>query len=45
MQERFSEDLRRLAEEAFELADQTCGSCKNFHMLWPYLRLAGASGG
>lgn len=42
---RFSEDLEQLALEAFELAQQRCGSCKNFHMLWPYLRLAGASGG
>jgi SAM-dependent methyltransferase len=41
---RFSEDLPLLAVEAFELAGRFCGACKNFHMLWPYLRLAGASG-
>jgi hypothetical protein len=42
---RFSEELTRTAAEAFDLAGRLCGSCKNFHMLWPYLRLAGASGG
>lgn len=42
---RFSEDLRQLAAEASELAGRFCGSCKNFHLLWPYLRLARASGG
>jgi len=42
---RFSEDLRQLAAEASELAVCLCGQCQNFHLLWPYLRLAGASGG
>jgi len=42
---RFAEHLERLAEEAFELGDRLCGSCKVFHMLWPYTRIAGASGG
>jgi SAM-dependent methyltransferase len=42
---RFSEDLPQLAVEAFQVADRLCGSCKNFHMLWPYNRLAKASGG
>jgi SAM-dependent methyltransferase len=40
---RFAEDLRALAAEAAELAPQLCGPCQNFHLLWPYLRLAGAS--
>jgi len=43
--ERFNEDLPQLAAEAFALAEQRCGACKNFHMLWPYHRLAEASGG
>ena len=42
---RFSEDLRQLAAEAPNLASCFCGDCQNFHFLWPYLRLAGASGG
>jgi len=42
---RFNEDLPRLAEEASELAGRLCGSCQNFHLLWPYHRLAKASGG
>jgi SAM-dependent methyltransferase len=42
---RFSEDLPQLAVEAFEAADRFCDSCKNFHVLWPYHRLAKASGG
>ena len=39
------EDLGALAPEAYELSDRLCGDCRNFHCLWPYLRLAGASGG
>jgi SAM-dependent methyltransferase len=42
---RFSEDLRQLAVEAAEVSGRLCGSCANFHMLWPYNRLAKASGG
>jgi hypothetical protein len=42
---RFNEDLRQLAAEAYNLARRQCGSCINFHLLWPYLRLAKASGG
>lgn len=42
---RFSEDLRQLAADASEVARRFCGRCQNFHLLWPYLRLAGASGG
>jgi SAM-dependent methyltransferase len=41
----FTEDLRQLAAEASELATRLCHRCQNFHLLWPYLRLAGASGG
>ena len=42
---RFTEDLRQLAVELFDLAGQLCTSCKNFHTLWPYHRLAQAAGG
>ncbi len=42
---RFNEDLRQLAAEAYGIARGRCGSCMNFHVLWPYLRLAKASGG
>jgi len=41
----FSEDLPQLAVDAFEIAGDLCGDCRNFHMLWPYVRIAGASGG
>ncbi len=42
---RFGEDLPQLAAEASDVAPRLCGACQNFHLLWPYLRLAGASGG
>lgn len=42
---RFTEDLRQLAVESFDLAGRLCTSCKNFHTLWPYHRLAEAAGG
>jgi SAM-dependent methyltransferase len=42
---RFTEDLPQLAADSFDLAGQLCGDCKNFHMLWPYHRLAQAAGG
>ena len=41
----YDEDLRSLALQAYEIADRLCLDCKNFHSLWPYLRLAKASGG
>jgi SAM-dependent methyltransferase len=42
---RYTEDLPRLAAEAVKIARCHCGSCINFHLLWPYLRLAKGSGG
>ena len=33
------EDLRRLAEDAYQLAAQCCGACRDYHGLWPYRRL------
>jgi len=42
---RFTEDLPQLAADAADSARRLCGPCQNFHLLWPYLRLAGATGG
>ena len=42
---RFDEDLPGLAVDAAELAPRLCHSCQNFHLLWPYLRLARATEG
>jgi 2-polyprenyl-3-methyl-5-hydroxy-6-metoxy-1,4-benzoquinol methylase len=39
------EDLSQVAAEAFEVAQRLCGSCRNYHSLWTYQRIAGASGG
>jgi SAM-dependent methyltransferase len=41
----FTEDLRELTVDACTVARRLCSSCQNFHLLWPYLRLAKASGG
>jgi hypothetical protein len=41
---RFAEDIPRLAAEAFGLAGELCGACRDFHALWPYIRLSRASG-
>lgn len=41
---RFSENLPGLAAEASTIAPRLCGPCRNYHFLWPYLRLAGAPG-
>lgn len=42
---RYDEDLEQLAADAYALAEKLCGDCRNFHSLWPYLRLAQSSGG
>jgi SAM-dependent methyltransferase len=42
---RFAEDLRQLAVESFDLAGRLCGSCRNMHAVWPYIRLSRASTG
>lgn len=39
------ENLPQLAAEAFEVAHRLCGTCQNYHSLWTYQRIAGASGG
>jgi hypothetical protein len=42
---RYTEDLRRLAADAYEVSGRLCGSCRDMHALWPYIRLARASTG
>lgn len=42
---RYSEDLRQLAAEAFDLSGCLCGPCRDLHALWPYIRLSRASTG
>jgi hypothetical protein len=33
-------DPKELARQQFELAGELCGSCRDYHALWPYRRLA-----
>jgi len=42
---RYSENLRQLAAEAFDLAGHLCACCRNVHAVWPYIRLSRASTG
>jgi SAM-dependent methyltransferase len=42
---RYTEDLPRIAADAYELAGRLCGDCRNQHALWTYLRLTRASTG
>ena len=41
----YIENLRQLAAEAYELSGRLCGTCRDQHALWPYLRLSRASAG
>jgi len=41
---RFTENIPQLAQTAARLALRYCGSCQNYHFLWPYLRLIGTPG-
>jgi SAM-dependent methyltransferase len=41
---RFREDLAQLAAEQYRVADGFCGTCRNYHALWPYRRLARVTG-
>ena len=43
--ERYIEDLPRVAADAYELAGYLCGDCRDLHALWPYARLTRASTG
>lgn len=39
-----AEDLPRLSRLAFDVSATACGACRNYHVMWPYLRAAGANG-
>jgi SAM-dependent methyltransferase len=39
------EHLGDIAAEAYELSGRLCGSCRNLHALWPYIRLSRSSTG
>jgi SAM-dependent methyltransferase len=45
MQEADIERLGDIAAEAYEVAGRLCGSCRNLHALWPYIRLSRSSTG
>jgi SAM-dependent methyltransferase len=42
---RYVENLPQLAAEAYRLSGQLCGTCRDLHALWPYIRLARAAAG
>lgn len=39
-----SENLPRLARLAYEESKVHCGACRDFHVMWPYLRSRGLNG-
>jgi SAM-dependent methyltransferase len=41
----YTERLSDIAAQAYELATQLCGSCRDLHALWPYIRLSRSSTG
>jgi SAM-dependent methyltransferase len=41
----YHECLTELAAQAYQLSDQLCGSCRDLHALWPYIRLSRSSTG
>jgi SAM-dependent methyltransferase len=43
--QRYTEDLAQLAATQYRIADQACDTCRDYHALWPYHRLAGVVGG
>ncbi len=38
------EDLPALSRLAFRLSAEHCAGCRNYHVMWPYLRSIGANG-
>jgi SAM-dependent methyltransferase len=44
-QEADIERLGEIAAEAYAVAGRFCGSCRNLHALWPYIRLSRSSTG
>jgi SAM-dependent methyltransferase len=41
----YTERLGDLAAQAYELSGRLCGSCRDLHALWPYIRLSRSSTG
>jgi SAM-dependent methyltransferase len=41
----YTERLSDIAAQAYGLADRSCGSCRDLHALWPYIRLSRSSTG
>ncbi len=41
----YTERLGDLAARAYELSSRLCGSCRDLHALWPYIRLSRSSTG
>ncbi|MGV8839902.1 MAG: class I SAM-dependent methyltransferase [Bauldia sp.] len=41
---RSSEDFSRLARLAYDTSKEHCGACRDFHVMWPYLRSLGLNG-
>lgn len=39
------EDFPRLARMAYDLAQVHCAGCRDYHLMWPWLRTFGANGG
>ena len=38
----YGEDLLTLAKENYQTASRLCGTCRSYHSVWPYLRIAEA---
>src|SRR5262249_18439351 len=41
----YTERLTDFAAQAYQLSDRLCGSCRDLHALWPYIRLSRSSTG
>jgi len=41
----YTEHLVDLAAQAYDLSSRVCGSCRDLHALWPYIRLSRSSTG
>src|SRR6476659_3989475 len=41
----YTEHLGDLAAQAYEMSGRLCGSCRDLHALWPYIRLSRSSTG
>ena len=41
----YTEHLGDLAAQTYEMSGRLCGSCRDLHALWPYIRLSRSSTG